>query len=1050
MGERVIGRSNRIVGLPAIGLSIGLFVIGISAQSSDGKQAPVVDSSTFGDLRPRAIGPGTTSGRISSLDVVNDNPRIVYAGTAGGGVWKSTNGGASFQPVFDEHIMSIGAVAVDQSKPDIVWVGTGEGWPRNSVSVGRGVFKSTDAGRTWTAVGADALDKTERIARLAIHPKQSDIVYVCALGHLWNANEERGVYRTSDGGKTWRKAHYVNPDTGCGDLAIDPQEPDVVYAAMYEVRRRPYFFTSGGPGSGLYRSKDGGKTWQELTAGLPSGDLGRIGLAIAPSRPSTVYAIVEAKETALYRSDDGGENWRKTSEGEAFFGVRARPFYFSNIRVDPVDHTRLYNFSLFFTQSTNGGRSFEPTNLLNPFGGVHGDHHGLWINPRDPTHMVLGTDGGVYVTRDRGSTWSFSASLPVAQFYHVTVDMQRPYRVYGGLQDNGSWSAPSRGQAGIRNRDWVNVGIGDGFNVFADPRDSSIVFSEYQGAQIRRLSLVTREMKDIRPHPKAGEPPYRFNWNAAFLPSPGDPTAIYLGGQCLFRSRDRGETWERLSPDLTTNDPEKQRQRESGGLTPDNTTAENHCTIITVAESALEASVLWVGTDDGNVQVTRDGGRSWMNVVKNVQGLPANTWVSMIEAGRHRRGVAFAAFDGHRTGDMKSYLYATEDYGKTWRPIVEGLDGYVHSVRQDLVRPDLLFAGTEFGLFVSIDAGARWSRLTSLPRVAVHDMQIHPREHDLVLATHGRGVQIFDDLTPLRHLTREVLPREVAVLPTRPASQRISAMLQEFPGDDEFTGPNPPDGAVITYYLKARHIFGKLVVEVLDASGRVVQTLPPGPRQGINRVFWNMRLPAPKSAAAPGLGARALAGPPMPEGRYTIRITKGDVVATGPLDIVADPMTPHPPAARQRRHALLMRLYEMQATLAYVADAAKDLRDQAKARAESIGTEDKAAGLATALDALATEVDTLHAGLVDRSGTFAAANPQLREKVIDVYGVVLSYGGAPTASQTEYAGVLEAELNKASAAFERLSSSANGLNGQLTAAGQKPLRVMTREEFEKN
>jgi photosystem II stability/assembly factor-like uncharacterized protein len=1046
MGDRLIGACNRIIGaIAAIGLSLGAIgAIDLSGQSTDGRP-PAVDSTTFGDLRPRALGPATTSGRITSLDVVHDNPRIVYAGTAGGGVWKSTNGGASFSPVFDEHIMSIGAVAVDQAKPDTVWVGTGESWPRNSVSVGRGMFKSSDAGRSWTAVG---LEKTERIARLAIHPKQSDTVYACALGHLWNGGEDRGVFRTTDGGKTWQRVHYVDADTGCGDLAIDPQEPDVVYAAMYQVRRRPDFFVSGGPGSGLYKTKDGGKTWRKVTGGLPEGDLGRIGLSIAPSRPGTLYAIVEAKETALYRSDDAGESWRKTTDGEAFIGVRARPFYFANVKVDPTDHTRVYNFSLFLTVSSNGGRSFE-LGGSNPFGGVHPDHHAMWINPRDPYHMLLGTDGGVYVSRDRGATWSFSTSLPVAQFYHVAIDGQRPYRVYGGLQDNGSWSAPSQRPGGIRSRDWVNVGIGDGFNVFPDPRDSSIVFSEFQGAQIRRLNTRTGEMKDIRPRAPASEAKYRFNWNAAFTPSPTDPAVLYLGGQYVFRSRDRGETWERISPDLTTNDPAKQRQNESGGLSRDNTTAENHCTIISIAESPLEPGVLWAGTDDGNVQLTRDGGKSWTNLVKNVPKLPANTWVSMVEAGRHRRGTAFVAFDGHRTGDMQSYLYATDDYGKTWRAIADGLDGYVHSVRQDVVRPDLLFAGTEFGLFISVDGGAKWARLTTLPRVAVHDMQIHPREHDLVLATHGRGIQILDDITPLRHLTPDVITKNVAVLPSRPAAQAVFASLQDFPGDDEFTASNAPDGAVIVYYLKTRHIFGRLAVEILDSSGKVIQTLPAGARQGLNRVVWNMRLPAPKSASAPGLGARAIAGPPVAEGRYTVRVTKGDDVATGTIDVGVDPLMPHPPADRQRRLALLMRLYDMQAKLAYLGDASADLRAQARARATSLAGASGREAAVKSVEAYAADLDRLHGGLVDSAGAFAASNPQLRENVIDVYGAVLSYGGAPTAAQSSYAAALDAELKKATAEFERLSTTRLAdVNAQLQSAGQKPLRAMTQEEFE--
>jgi photosystem II stability/assembly factor-like uncharacterized protein len=1017
------------------------------AAQSPGTPTPTVDSVTFGDITARAIGPATTSGRITSLDASADDPRTLYAGTAGGGVWKSTNGGATFRPVFDDHVMSIGAVTIDQSKPDIVWVGTGESWVRNSVSVGRGVFKTTDGGKTWQAVG---LENTERIARIIVHPRRSDTVYACALGHLWNANDDRGVYKTADGGKTWARLLFVDANTGCADLEIDPQEPDTLYSAMWQVRRLPYFFTSGGAGSGLYKSTDGGSNWTRISKGLPEGELGRIGLAVARSRPTTLYASVEAKQTAIYRSDDAGESWRATTAGEQPFFVRARPFYFSNIEVDPVDHQRLYVPGLFLTVSSTGGRAFELTSFG---GGVHPDHHALWINPEDPTHLVLGTDGGVYVSRDKGAAFVFSTSLPVAQFYHVSVDMQRPYRVYGGLQDNGSWSAPSRalGASAIRSREWRNVGIGDGFHVFPDPRDPAIIFSEYQGGQVRRLQVQTGEMKDIRPRAGKEDPPYRFNWNAAFAPGVHDPGVLYLGAQFLFRSRDRGDTWERVSPDLTTDDPAKQRQKESGGLTRDNTTAENHCTIVAVAESPLERGVIWVGTDDGNVQISRDDGRTWQNVVKNVPGVPPHTWVSMIEAGRHRAGVAYVTFDGHRTGDMKPYAYITEDYGQSWRPIANGLDGYVHAIRQDLASPGLLFAGTEFGLFISIDHGESWSRMTRLPRVAVHDLVIHPREHDLVLATHGRGVQIVDDITPLRALSPEVLAKNVAVLPSRPAAQRVPAVLQDFPGDQDFAAPNPPDGAYVTYYLKSRHIFGKLTVEILDAGGRVVQVLPAGARQGINRVLWNMRLPPPRSAAAPGLGARALAGPMVPEGTYTVRVTRGDDVATGTIELQPDPLAAHPPEARQRRQVLLMRLYEAQAELAYVADAAARLRDDLRARSAALhqrrGT---ASRVSSEASALADELDKVHSTLVDRAGGLMAADPQLRERVIDLYGSVLSYGGAPTGSQADYVEVLMGELSQKRQAIAAMTGSRlEALNVRIKQAGEPPALLPSREEFEK-
>jgi photosystem II stability/assembly factor-like uncharacterized protein len=738
-------------------------------------------------------------------------------------------------------------------------------------------------------------------------------------------------------------------------------------------------------------------------------------------------------------------------DGDSPFFVRARPFYFSNIEVDPTDHLRVYVPSLLLTVSTNGGRSFETLGLTGT--GVHPDHHSLWINPKDPHHLVLGTDGGVYVSRDRGGAFVFAAGLSVGQFYHVTVDQQQPYRVYGGLQDNGSWSAPSRalGGSGIRNRDWANVGVGDGFNVFADPRDPSIVFSEYQGGQVRRFNRRTGEMKDIRPRPGASDPEYRFNWNAAFAPSPNDPGAIYLGGQFLFRSRDRGDTWERISGDLTTNDPAKQKQRESGGVTPDNTTAEAYCTIVTVAESPVEAGVIWVGTDDGNVQVSRDAGRTWTNVVKNVPGLPANTWVSMVEAGHHRPGVAFATFDGHRAGDMKTYVFRTDDYGRTWRAISKGIDGFAYAIRQDLVKPELLFAGSEFGLFTSIDGGESWARMTSLPKVAVHDLAIHPREHDLVVATHGRGIQIIDDISPLRALTPQVLEKPVAVLPSRAAVQRVSAFMQDFPGDDEHTAPNPPDGAFVTYYLKTRHIFGTLKVEVLDASGKVVQTLPAGARQGVNRIFWNMRLPAPKSAAAPGLGARALAGPMVAEGRYTVRVTRGDEVATSTIELLPDPLGNHPPAGRQQRQKLLMQLYDMQGELAYVGDAIAGARDDLRARVTSLKkkTTGEAGGAAGGADALANEFDALHKTTVDRTGMLMAADPQIRERVIELYGSIMSYGGAPTGSQTQYTAVLAGQLAEKRRAFDALAKKLDALNPRITAAGEPPARILTREEFDK-
>ncbi|HYN20404.1 MAG TPA: glycosyl hydrolase, partial [Thermoanaerobaculia bacterium] len=587
------------------------------------------------------------------------------------------------------------------------------------------------------------------------------------------------------------------------------------YAGMWQFRRGASYFSSGGPGSGLYKSTDGGETWKKVEAGLPKSDKGRIAVRIAPSRPATVYALVESKNTALYRSDDTGESWKEMNSS---FNIQVRPFYFSHLTIDPNDHNTIYKPGLTLTVSTDGGKTFTQ-----PFGqgggSMHGDLHDLWINPRDSQDLVVGTDGGIYISSDKGAHWRHVKSLPVSQFYRVSADMDWPYNVYGGLQDNGSWSARSRGPAGVQNRDWRSIGFGDGFYAFRDPTDPDVVYVEYQGGKISRGRLSTGESRDIQPLPLAGDPEYRFNWNTPIHLSPNEPGTIYIGSQFLFRSRDKGESWEKISPDLTTNDPKRQQQLQSGGITVDNSSAENHTTIYSIAESPKNRDVIWVGTDDGYVQVTRDGGKSWTNVTKNLPGVPANTWVSHVEPGRSDEAAAFVTLDGHTTGDMKTYVFETTDFGQTWKPLMtDSLAGYAHVVRQDLENPDLLFLGTELGLYISVDGGASWARYAggNFPKVAVRDMVIHPRDSDLILATHGRGVYILDDITPLRSLKREVLEQEVAFLPSRPSPMVIPSAVQEFPGDEEYVGRSPEEAAFVTYYLKKRHIVGDLKVEVYD------------------------------------------------------------------------------------------------------------------------------------------------------------------------------------------------------------------------------------------
>lgn len=997
------------------------------------------DSNTFGELEARAIGPAVMGGRIAALDAVMTERLMVYVGAASGGVWKSINGGITFKAVFDEYTQSIGAIAMDRKKPETVWVGTGEAWTRNSVSVGDGVYKTTDGGDNWKHVG---LKDTERIVKILIHPAESDTVYVCAPGHLWNSNEERGVFKTTDGGNIWNKVLYVDADTGCGDLAMDPQEPDILYAGMWQFRRWPWHFESGGPGSGLYKTTDGGTTWKKITSGLPESELGRIGIAVAPSRPNRVYATVESESTAMYRSDDCGESWTRVGTTGM---VEARPFYFSLVVVDPKNYDRVYKPAGVTAVSNDAGETF--TNIA---GTPHPDHHAFWINPANPDHILLGTDGGLYESINRGVHWTFRQSLPLSQFYQVSYDLQDPYYVYGGLQDNGSWMGPSQAPTGITNSLWRNIGGGDGFHVHVDRGAADFIYTEWQGGHIQRYRRSTGETKDIKPLEEEGDPKYRFNWNSPIQVSPNRADTMYIGGQYLFRSRDRGESWEKISPDLTTNDPEKQKQIESGGLTVDNSTAENHCTIYTIAESPFDENIIWVGTDDGNVQVTQNGGKSWTNVTSNLPDVLPCTWVSQVEASPHDKATAYVTLDGHRTGDMKPYLFKTTDFGRTWRSLItEGVEGYALSVRQDIVNPRLLFLGTEFGLYISIDDGARWARFKSkLPKVAVASIAIHPREHDVILGTHGRGIWIIDDITPLRHLSDEVLDSDVAFLPTNPAQMRIPAGGQEFSGDDQFVGASRSSAAQITYYLKKRHLFGDLKVEVLDPEGKVLSSLPGGRRPGINRVGWMLRGKPPKVPPAATLvpDMYAMLGPQVAEGTYKVRLVKGDKTYESSVSAVMDPRADYTKEGRDLQDKTVTQLYGMLERLTYVVDAILEVQEQSKARVTKL-TENQS--LRDETRKLHDDLDAFRKTLVaTRKGGFIAGEEQLREKIGSLYGAVNGYEGGPTHSQVKYLDVLGRQLEIAEKRFDgEFTQQLESLNQKLQAAGAEAIRKLTREEW---
>ncbi len=996
-----------------------------------------IDSATFGDLRARAIGPAVMSGRIADIAGSHDDPNLLYVGAASGGVWKTTTGGTTFKPVFDDYTQSIGALALDQSNPDTVWVGTGEPWTRNSVSIGTGLYKSSDAAKTWKLVG---LEDSERIARILIHPQDSDTVYVAALGHLWNANEQRGVYKSSDGGKTWEKVLYVDENTGCADLAIDPQEPDILYAAMWQFRRQPDFFNSGGPGSGLYKTVDGGKNWEKLGNGLPEGDLGRISLALSPSRPSRIYAIVEAEETALYRSDDSGASWVQTDDSA---NIQSRPFYFGRLVADPQDHDRVYRPAFRLSWSRDGGETFADSTSR-----LHSDHHALWINRNNPNLMFLGTDGGLYVSYDRALTWRYLNNLPLSQFYQVGYDLERPYNVYGGLQDNGSWMGPSQAPGGVQNRHWRMIGFGDGFHVYPEPGNPEVVYWESQGGNLNRWEKSQGESQSIRPLPRQGEPDYRFNWNTPIHVSPTDPSTVYVGAQFLFRSRDRGRSWQRISDDLTTNDPQKQRQHESGGLTIDNSTAENHCTIYTISESPRDPQVIWVGTDDGNLQLSRNGGMSWENLTDRLPGLPPFTWVSQVRASNHEAGTAYVAFDGHRTGDMATYVYRSDDFGQTWQSLAsDTLEGYAHVIRDDLVSPDLLFLGTEFGLFLSTDRGGNWARFSNnLPKAAVRDIAIHPREGDLILATHGRGIYIIDDLTPLRSLTAEILTADAALLDSRPSVIRLPQFSVNMSGDGNFVGDTIPSSAGITYFLRKRHIFGDLKIEVYDPQGDLLTTLPTSKRRGINRVNWAMIGKPPKVAPSPVLSGFAF-GLAAVEGEYKIRLIKGKKTYEGSIRLQAPENFSHSAEDRRLRREMVTDLYGMQEDLAYSAAALTSVRDQARSRSQGLEEGD---ALQAEAQAFADRIDALHKTLVATRKGSITGEVQLREKALRLYAAVNGYSGRPTQSQQERARVLQAELESKMEEFEGLlGEELSSLNQRLGEKEQEAIQPLSREDFDK-
>ena len=957
----------------------------------------------FGDLSARHIGPALMSGRIIDMETHPTNPRIIYAGTAGGGVWKSNDAATTFNPIFDDYAQSIGAVALDPNDPDnIIYVGTGETWTRNSVSVGDGLYKSVDGGTNWNKIG---LENSERIANIVVNPNNSNEIYVAVLGALWSDSEERGVFKSSDGGATWEKILYLNPKTGCADFVMDPSNPDILYASMWEFRRTAWSFESGGESSALYKSTDAGKTWNKIHNGFPEGNLGRLAIAVAPSNPKILYTVIEAKEDArkgLYKSEDAGQSWKQLNND---FGITVRPFYFSRITIDPKNEDVIVKGGLSGSISRDGGLTFKD------LGNMHSDIHDIVFDINDSDRMYVGTDGGVYRSWNGGTTMEIVENLPLSQFYHVSVDNEEPYNIYGGLQDNGSWYGPSRATGGVKARDWNSIGPGDGFRVLKHPT-KNIIYSEMQGAEnIWRYDVDKKLIKTIQPLPKEGDAKLRFNWNAPMAISAFHPDRFYVGSQFLHVSNDMGDTWEIISPDLTTNDASKQDQSDSGGLSIDNSGAENHTTIFTIAESPLDENVIWVGTDDGNVQVTTDGGKNWTNTSMEIVGLPKNTWVYHIEASSHDKGTAYAVFEGHSSGDMTPYTYKTTDFGKTWKNIITSdVVGFVRNIQEDYVNPDLLFLGTEFGLYITLDGGNSWTKFgNNMPSTAVHFIDLQKRTNDLVMGTHGRGIIIIDDISPLREINTDVMKEKVHFFSSKPfVMTDQSGFNGSFGTETQFVGANSTTAAQIKYFLPKRHTFGKMSLEIQDMEGNVLTTLGAGKAKGINIVNWGFKTKQPKTAKGKTFSFGAFTAPSVKAGTYKAVLKKGKDTFENEFEVVYDDRTGLSAKDRDLKYDTTMKLFHMTEELAFMVYEVDAYTEATKESNKKVSA----------------KLNELKETLVITTGDnyVGSAEPQLREKMADLYSKVASSYDKPSAAELDNLTIVENRFEKAKADFAKLKS----------------------------
>lgn len=1038
------------------------------------------------ELEWRNVGPVNMSGRVSDVEGIPGNPNVLYVGSASGGVWKTVDGGLRFAPIFDDQpIASIGDLALAPSNPEVVYVGSGEANVRNSVSFGNGVYKSTDGGDSWTYLG---LRESRHISRVLVHPSNPDVVYVGALGRMSGANDERGVFRSVDGGESWEKVLFVDDRHGVADMDMDPSNPNILYAALWHFERKPWTHRSGSEEGGVWKSVDGGTTWQKLEAGLPK-LAGRLAVKVAPSDPRVVYVMAESDDGVLFRSTDRGKSFEKVSDDVR---IVSRGFYYTDLRVDPSDANRVYAISSRLFVSIDGGKTFDRISHS-----THVDYHSLWIDPLNPRRIWQGQDGGVAVSYDRGESWEPIRNLPIAQLYQVFHDQREPfYFVGGGLQDNGTWYGPSRTRepGGILEDDWRMMSFGDAYFVVPHAEQEDLFLSEYQAGGIVRTDMRTRQQMDVSPQPRrndggpASELPYRFNWNAPIVASPHDPGVVYFAGNVVFRSEDFGDSWEVISPDLTTDDESK--QGEAGGPAwTENTTAEYHCTLISFAESPAEAGVLWAGSDDGLLHLSRDGGETWTEVGKNVPGLPAESSVSHIEPDHRSAGAAVASFDRHLLDDYGPHLYRTSDFGATWTSISAGLpeEGWIWVVRQDPKNPDLLWVGTELGLYASYDGGDSWRTVSeqNLPTVAVHDILVHPRDNDLILGTHGRAIWIFDDATPLQQLAMAEEGAEPHLFDVRPALRFPTRFTRYGLGDKEHRAPNPPSGALITYYLpadlgqEARHgdsteapikateeddADPPLRLEILDGEGTVLRTMKDlETSKGLHRLAWDLAMdpPRPRREGAPETsefdpGPR---GPMVLPGTYTVRLTvdgaEGDgdarVMETA-VEVRMDPLVEVALEDLERQQHMASRLVELTSEVNDALRAFDILASQLEARRETarLLEIDLSDDLEGAWEAHDKAVESVMNQLTRQEGKpFWSQGPRLSERLAGLFGNVDDQFAAPTQAQRDYLAELEAEWSKLR---ERVSTSFEeevpSLNAQLEAAGIPPAIIPSWQRSE--